>query len=127
MSWNVEVLGLASDASQSDFVLLFALVFSHILLGTLEDLGSLLLLLLLVQDEGTSSGSSSFSILLALLQQSLGDLWKTSGCWLLSSCRFLSAKSGGRRRKFVNKWSSHFHSGHFWRSKAESQLKSTNP
>ena len=95
LSWNEEVLGLASDASQSNLILLLVFVFSHILLGTLEDLGSLLLLLLLVQDKGAGSGSSSLSILLALLQQSLWYFWKTSGCWLLSSCRFLSEK--GRR------------------------------
>ena len=89
LSSDVEALGLASDASQSNLVVLSALVFSDILLSTLEYLGSLLLLLLLVQDESASSGSSSLSILLALLQQSLWYFWKTSSCWLLSSC-FLS-------------------------------------
>lgn len=75
--WDVEVLGLAGQTTETDSVLLGLLVLTNVLLSTLEDLLSGLELLLLVQDDGTGSVSSELGILLSLLEESLWDLWQS--------------------------------------------------
>lgn len=75
--WDVEVLGLAGQTTETDTVLFGLLVLTNVLFGTLEDLLSGLELLLLVQDDGTGSVSSELGILLSLLEESLWDLWQS--------------------------------------------------
>ena len=97
LSGHIEVFALSGNASQSDQVLLFLLVFSHILFGSLEYVATSLLLLLLVKNESARACSSCLGILFALLEQRLWHLWQLT--WRLSF-----ALRRKKKRRESNTW-----------------------